>query len=72
MRKYIVTFWDSAKDGWPLLELKLKEKNAAYTLIPSPATEVTVVVECSEETALLIRDSELVMTLLALKKPSSS
>lgn len=66
MRKYIVTFWDSATASWPALADRLKAKNASYNLIPSPSTTSSVVVECSEETALVIRDSDDVMSLLAV------
>lgn len=66
MRKYIVTFWDSATASWPTVADLLKAKNAPYNLIPSPSTASSVVVECSEETALVIRDSEAVMSLLAV------
>jgi hypothetical protein len=71
MRKYIVTFWDSATDSWPKLQTVLKEKNAVFNLIPSPSTNTTVVVECSEETALIMRDSELVMSLLGMPPKKS-
>lgn len=66
MRKYIVTFWDSATASWPALSEVLKAKSAPYNLIPSPSTATSVVVECSEETALVIRDSDAVMSLLAV------
>lgn len=66
MRKYIVTFWDSATASWPALAEALKAKNATYNLIPSPSTDATVVVECPEETALIMRDSDAVMSLLAM------
>lgn len=66
MRKYIVTFWDSATASWPTLAELLKAKNAPYNLIPSPSTVASVVVECSEQTALIIRDSDVVMSLLAV------
>lgn len=66
-----MTFWDSATASWPILAEHLRGKDAPYNLIPSPSTTASVVVECSEQTALVIRDSDVVMSLLAVppKKP---
>ena len=61
MRKYIVSFWDSAQKSWPTVEAYLRGKGAIYNV---GKVAETVVVECPEETALLLRDHDDVMSLL--------
>lgn len=62
VRRYTATFWQPTVNVWPVIEERLKTAGAVFKVTGKGFD--TVVVECPEETALLLRDDVTVQSLL--------